>query len=134
VGLTSRVMDAPPVGLGQLRQRGRLEGMNPAVAGVPVHDPVLSRTAALDLEAGGAVRISEAQPAEEQHRGEAVPLRADHGELTRELRVEVVVIRGKSIHGESLCSHQGRRPTGEGRRSGSPQVNAIMTSRVVKKQ
>jgi hypothetical protein len=54
-----------------------------------MHGPTFSPTAALDLEPGGPMVTDEAQPADEHHRREAVPLRTDDGELARDLRVEV---------------------------------------------
>jgi hypothetical protein len=100
LGLSTRIIDAPPVGLGQLRQQAheqlrqcrRLKGMDTAVGGMPMQSPTFPTAAALDLEAGGTMVADEAQPADEQHRGEAVPLRTDDGELARDLRVEVVMI------------------------------------------
>jgi hypothetical protein len=119
-------MEAPPIGFGQLRQQaykerrqcGRLQGMGAAVGGLPMHGPAFPTTAALDLEASGPMVADEAQPADEHHRGKAVPLRTDDGELARDLRVEVGGVVWQNIHRVHLCGDQGRRPAWKGRRSG----------------
>jgi hypothetical protein len=106
-------MDAPPVGLGQLRQQAHeelrqrrcLQGMSTAVGGLPMHRPAFPATAALDLEAGGPMLADEAQPADEQHRGEAVALPANDGELARDLRGEVVRIVWQRIHLAHRCGY-----------------------------
>jgi hypothetical protein len=117
IGLPSRIMDAPPFGLGQLRQqtheelrqRRRLKGMSTAVGGMPMHHPAFPTTAALDLEASGPMLADEAQPADEQHRGETVALPTSDGELARDLRVEVVRIVWQRIYLAHLCGYMRRR-------------------------
>jgi hypothetical protein len=139
-GLSIRVLEAPPVGVGQPRQQAHAEfrqrrcfqDMGVAIGGMPMRRPTFPTAAALDLEAGGTVVTDEAQPADEQHRREAVPLRTDDGELARDLRLEVVRIVSQCHHMD-LYSHKKRCSLWQDRKSGGPQVSTIIACNRPKK-
>jgi hypothetical protein len=67
-----------------------------------------------DLKAGGAVGDGHTQPSGEHDRRQAIPLRANDGELPRDLGVGVVEIVYGSIHPSAPPQLQGHHLRGIG--------------------
>jgi hypothetical protein len=80
----------------------------------------------LDLKARGTLVTDEAQPADEHHRGEAVLLPTNDGELALDLSGEVIRIASRVIHEVHLCSQRRYGTRWQDRKHSEHEVNALM--------